>query len=158
MGIPDEDLGPAWLRDYGSLHNIGNQSATGDGGTGVRADLPAMQDFAAALEKNLYDDYEPHARKVLDDMSVRPTSTLGFAELDAVLRQQQQVNFVASDNLANHGTGALRFARAIKEISQNYARSDAFAAASLNDVQRHLGLSPDQLATTDPTQSQAGGA
>lgn len=159
MQIPDEDLGPVWLRDYGSLYRNGDLSAAGDGGTGVRGDLSAMDQFAAALEQNLHDDYEPHARKVLDDLSVRPEGTPGFAELQAALAQQDEVSFAASDNVANHGNGALVFAIAMKDISERYRQTDAFAAATLTDIQAHLGLSPDQLAATgtDPTPDVAEG-
>lgn len=161
MGIPEEDLGPRWLRDYGSLYDIGDQNSPGaDGGTGVRVDMPAMQDFASALQKNVEDDYKPHAHRVFDDMAVPAEGQLNFLELWWALEQHDQVKIAATDNVANHGNGANVFALAAKDISNAYQDSDAFAAARLADVQKYLGKSPDQLAnpspTTDPSTNPGG--
>jgi hypothetical protein len=157
MGIPEEDLGPRWLRDYGSLYDIGDQNNPGaggvagaDGGTGVRVDLPALKDFAAALQKNVEDDYKPHAQKVFDDMAVPAEGQLSFQELWWALEQHDQVKIAATDNVANHGNGTKIFAVAADEISQRYQSSDAYAAAQLSDVHNHLGTSPGQPAATDP--------
>jgi hypothetical protein len=157
MGIPEEDLGPRWLRDYGSLYDIGDQNNPGagggtgaDGGTGVRVDLPALSDFAAALQKNVEDDYKPHAQKVFDDMAVPAEGQLGFQELWSALEQHDQVKIAATDNVANHGNGTKIFAVAAGEIGQRYQSSDAYAAAQLADVHTHLGTSPGQPAPANP--------
>lgn len=149
MGIPDEDLGPVWLRDYGSLYNIGGDAA---GSGSVRADLPAMDEFASALRDNVDADYVPHARVVFDDMSV-PAYGNGFPELAWALEQHRDVKSVAVNNVADHANGTAVFAEAIRGIAQRYRSSDAFAAAQLSDIQQHLGLSPEQ-----PGTNPAGGA
>jgi hypothetical protein len=151
MGIPDEDLGPRWLRDYDSLYNIGgNANAGGDSGTGVRVDMPAMEQFAAALRGNVDKDYNPHAHKVFDDMAVPAEGQLNFLELWWALEQHDQVKVAATDNVANHGNGAKMFALAADEISKRYQASDAYAAARLADIHQYLGRTPEQPSTTDP--------
>ncbi len=45
MAAPDEDLGPAWLRDYGR----------------IEADIEAMSQFARGLTAEIQDNYLPHA-------------------------------------------------------------------------------------------------
>jgi hypothetical protein len=158
MGIPEEDLGPHWLRDYGSLYDIGGDNGHGaDSGTGVKADMPAMKDFAAALEKNIDDDYNPHAHKVFEDMAVPAEGQLSFLELWWALEQHDQVKTAATDNVANHGNGAKIFAFAADEISKRYQQSDAYAAARLIDVHKYLGTTPGQPAITNPTTNPAEG-
>jgi hypothetical protein len=159
MGIPEEDLGPSWLRDYGSLYDIGGQDGSGtDGGTGVTVDMPAMKDFASALQTNVDDDYKPHANKVFEDMAVPAEGQTSFLELWWALLQHDQVKVAATDNVANQGNGAAVFATAAEEISKRYQQSDAFAAARLADVQKYLGTTPAGTnPTTDPTTDPAGG-
>lgn len=147
MGIPDEDLGPRWLRDYQTMYDYdiaGRDTAGTDGGTGVRVDMPAMKDFASALHKNVDDDYNPHARKVFDDMATPTEGQLNFLELWWALEQHDTVKMAATDNVANHGNGTKIFAFAADEISKRYQQSDAYAAARLQDVHQYLGTSPDQ--------------
>jgi hypothetical protein len=151
--IPEEDLGPTWLRDYESLYNIGDTSgAGGDGGSGVKVDMPAMKDFAAALDKNVEADYKPHANKVFDDMATPAEAQLDFLELWWALEQHDQVKIAATDNVANHGNSAKIFASAADEISKRYQQADAYSAARLADVHQYLGTST-QPTTTDPTNS-----
>jgi hypothetical protein len=159
MGIPEEDLGPRWLRDYKSLYGIGGNNSPGtDSGTGVKVDMPAMKDFASALEKNVDHDYNPHAHKVFDDMAVPAEGQLSFLELWWALEQHDQVKTAATDNVANHGNGAKIFALAADEISKRYQQSDAYAAARLSDVHKYLGTTPGQPAATNPTTDPAEGA
>jgi hypothetical protein len=150
MGIPEEDLGPRWLRDYGSLYDIGGQPAAADGGTGVKVDMPRMKDFAGALRKNVDADYVPHAKKVFDDMTVPTGQTdYRFSELYSALNLHQQVAQATTDNVANQGNGASVFAEAAKKISDEYAKSDAFSAARVTDVHKDLGVTPPASATPD---------
>jgi hypothetical protein len=152
MGIPQEDLPPVWIRDYDSLYDIGgNANAGGDGGTGVKVDTPAMKDFAAALDKNVDADYVPHARKVFDDMTARVTPTDGFLELQSALDMHRKVQTAATRNVAGHANGTKAFAFAADKISKEYAETDAYAAARMDDVMRYLGTTPAQTGTTDPS-------
>jgi hypothetical protein len=159
MGIPDEDRGPSWLRDYGTLYDIGGTSGTGgDSGTGVKVDMPAMKDFAAALRKNLQEDYSPHARKVFADLGEPPEGQLNFLELWEVLEQHQKVQQVATDNVANHGNGAMVFASAAEKISEEYRNADAYAAARMADIHKYLGTTPQPPATDPSTNNPGAGA
>jgi hypothetical protein len=152
MGIPEEDLPPRWIRDYGTLYDIGGSPSTGgDGGTGVKVDMPAMKDFAAALRENLEADYRPHAQKVFADMTEPPKGQLDFLELWWALEQHRDVQQAATDNVANQGNGALVFASAADKISNEYRSSDAYAAARMTDVEKYLGTTPAAPATTPPT-------
>jgi hypothetical protein len=153
MAIPAEDLPPAWIRDYDTLYDIGgNSSAGGDGGTGVKVDMPAMKDFAAALQKNVDVDYTPHAHKVFNDMGEPPKTGLDFLELWYALELHGDVQYAATDNVANQGNGAWRFAQAAEAISKRYQDSDAYAAARMDDVRTYLGTTPPPT-TSDPTTS-----
>ncbi len=164
MGIPEEDKGPRWLQDYKSLDVDGKTSAGGNGsagdagGTGVRANLPAMRDFGSALEQNLREDYAPHANKVFDEMAVPAEATANFAELQSVLSRHAELKALATDNIANHGNGALVFAKAIEDISKRYQQADAFASARIADIQKYLGTSPDGPATSPTITNSQGDA
>jgi hypothetical protein len=153
MGIPEEDLGPRWLRDYGSLYNIEGHStgSAPDSGTGVKVDMPRMKDFAGALRTNVDVDYVPHAKKVFDDMTV-PIGHIDarFWELYSALNLHQEVVQSTTDNLANQGNGASVFAEAAKKISDEYHKADAFSAARVQDVHKNLGITPPASATPDP--------
>lgn len=161
MGIPEEDLGPRWLRDYGTLYDIGGKSDAPDSGTGLRVDMPAMKDFAAALRTNVDDDYRPHAQKVFDDMTTNPVAQEDFFELWYALNQHVEVKQAATDNVANQGNGAKIFAHAADEISTQYRSTDAYASANISDVKRYLGTTPPPTGSTvpgtDPTVDPAGG-
>ena len=68
--IPEEDRAPAWLRGYGDL----------------RVDFSRLDEFAAALEDELMQNYLPHLQKIKDDMAVAlPPGHPGFGELTGFL-------------------------------------------------------------------------
>jgi len=131
VGLPEEDLPPAWLRDYRA----------------IEADITKMEEFAAKLDAEVRENYGPHLPYVLDDMQARiPEAAPDFGELAAFLTTH---DIAARDttNLVHfyqNATGG--FASAATEVSHKYREVDAFAAASLADVEAAL----DQTAAAKP--------
>ncbi|MFF5079756.1 hypothetical protein ACFY36_22110 [Actinoplanes sp. NPDC000266] len=122
--IPEEDLGPAWLRDYG----------TTDFGQ-IEADIQAMEQFAAKLAANVKDSYAPHLESVSASMGT-PLSPLDFtfAELASFLTAHREAQDVTHQNVYNYANGTQGFASAAADISKKYAGSDAFSHAKVTDV------------------------
>lgn len=138
--IPEEDLGPGWLRGYGD----------------IEADIRQLREFADKLEAEVRKNYAPHLAYIADDMAVPlPAPCAAFGELVDFLTAHQDVQQQATNevyHLANH-TGGL--ANAASTISQQYEGADAFARARVSDVRRALDrVRPDgprpAPATPDP--------
>ncbi|WDZ86818.1 hypothetical protein [Micromonospora cathayae] len=121
--IPEEDLGPRWLRGYGD----------------IEADIRQMREFANKLEAEVRKNYAPHLAYISDDMSVPlPAPCAAFGELVDFLRAHQDVQQRSTNevyHLANY-TGGL--ANAAGSISKQYEGADAFAQARVSDVERAL--------------------
>lgn len=151
MGLPEEDLPPVWIRDYDYLYDIGGTSGSGgDGGAGVKVDMPAMKDFAAALRNNLQQDYASHANVVFEDMK-KPVKPAGaFQELQWALEQHHEAQHATTHNVTNQGNGAMDFATSAQQISDRYRNTDAYAAARVSDVEASLGAPTTGPAPTDP--------
>jgi hypothetical protein len=121
--IPEEDLPPAWLRDFGS----------------IEVDIRRMEEFAASLENELRQSYMPHLDEIKISVSHQlPKQHSQFAELFGFLEahrdaQQDTVTAVYAHRDATGG-----FAVAAQEVSKNYGNADAFAAARQRDVQAAL--------------------
>lgn len=132
-------------RETGAASGLG-------GGADVMVNMPAMIEFASALQRNVDDDYVPAAQYVFNNMSVQPEGQPSFVEIWSALEQHDQVKMTATDNVANFANGAKVFANAAQEISRRYRETDAFAAARLTDVQQHLGTTPEPppAGTTPP--------
>ncbi|MGK5679231.1 hypothetical protein [Actinoplanes sp. URMC 104] len=140
--IPEEDLGPAWLRDYG----------TTDFGA-IEADIRAMEQFAAKLAANVKDSYAPHLANVTTSMSTRLPDPPGqFVELTSFLTAHNEAQDVTHQNVYNYANGTQSFATAAADISKQYSGSDAFAHAKVSDVNKafdRVGI-PDAIAPTTP--------
>jgi hypothetical protein len=133
--IPEEDLGPAWLRDY-------NYTDFGD----IEADIQAMKEFAAKLTANIKGSYAPHAQTVSETMMGPLPEAPNFYELHLFLYAHDQVQLATQQNVYGYINNTYRFASAAHKISDKYSGSDAFARANLIDVQQYLG-SPENAAT-----------
>lgn len=124
--IPEEDRAPAWLRGYGDL----------------RVDFNRLDEFAAALEDELMQNYLPHLQKIKDDMAVAlPPGHPGFGELAGFLASHDRAKnstTVLMDNIERATRG---FATAAREVAKSYKNTDAFAAAQFHQVQQHLDQS-----------------
>ncbi|HEX7744306.1 MAG TPA: hypothetical protein VF462_03445 [Micromonosporaceae bacterium] len=133
MAIPDEDLPPRWLRDYGS----------------IEADIRRMEEFAAKLRAEVIDNYGPHLEYVAQDMTVPvPQPNAGFVELVGFLTAHQDAQVKTTDAIFFHRDETGGFANAASKISQNYSATDAFAHARVSDVQRALATSTSVLPTS----------
>ena len=133
--IPEEDRAPAWLRGYGDL----------------RVDFSRLDEFAAALEDELMQNYLPHLQKIKDDMAVAlPPGHPGFGELTGFLASHDRAKnstTVLMDNIERATRG---FATAAREVANSYKNTDAFAAAQFHQVQQHLDQSNVLSRPTSP--------
>jgi hypothetical protein len=126
--IPEDDRGPAWLRDYGYT-DFGQ----------IEADIRAMENFALKLAANVHDNYAPHLSTVTTAMSTRiPEPPPEFAELWSFLFTHNEVQNVSHQNVYNFANGTQGFATAAEDISKKYSGSDAFAHARVSDVDTAL--------------------
>lgn len=124
--IPEEDRGPAWLRDYGYT-NFGD----------IEADIRAMEQFAAKLAADVQDNYLPHMSSVTDAMLTElPPPAATFPELVTFMEQHQMAQDATHVNVYNFANGTNRFATAAKKISEEYEGADAFSRARVADVEQ----------------------
>ncbi|MBL7254835.1 hypothetical protein [Paractinoplanes lichenicola] len=127
--IPEEDRGPAWLRDYG----------TTDFGS-IEADIQAMEQFAAKLAANVQDSYAPHMASVSESMGTPLPSPNGeFIELTSFLLAHRDAQDVTHQNVYNYANGTQDLANAASDISDKYRGSDAFSRAKVSDVENAFG-------------------
>ncbi|MEU4237878.1 hypothetical protein [Actinoplanes sp. NPDC026619] len=127
--IPEDDRGPAWLRDYGYT-DFGQ----------IEADIEAMEHFASKLSANVKDEYAPHLSTVTTAMSTRlPNPPSEFIELLTFMFAHHEAADVAHQNVYNFANGTRNFAVAAEDISQKYDGSDAFARAKVADVNDVFG-------------------
>ena len=131
--IPEEDRGPAWLRDYG-------YTDFGD----IEADLQAMEDFAKKLASEVDDNYAPHVPTVQEAMLVglpQPADT--FVELIDFMTAHQTAQDISQRNVFNFAAGTQDFATAAHSISTEYRGSDAFSHARVKDVDKAFEAASD---------------
>lgn len=142
--IPEEDRGPAWLRDYGYT-DFGQ----------IEADIQAMEQFANKLAATVQDDYAPHLSTVTDAMSTRlPDPPSEFIELLTFLSAHRDVADTAHQNVYNYANGTQDFAVVAKDISKKYDGSDAFSHAKVTDVDKAF----DKVAAVDDSSAPKGNA
>lgn len=124
MALPEEDLGPAWLRNYGDS---------------IEADIQRMEEFAAALEAEVKDHYIPHMQRLQEDMIAElPPPVEAFAELTSFMQTHQVAQQSTSDIVYTVGNATGGFAYAAKTVSENYGNADAFSAARVTEVEAAL--------------------
>jgi hypothetical protein len=126
MGIPEEDLGPRWLRDYG-LTDFGE----------IAADIDAMEEFAAKLAGDVRNNYATHLPQVTESMlTALPHPSADFRELVEFMTTHRDAQDATQLNVYNHANGTHQMASAAQQISANYRGADAFARARVSDVDR----------------------
>ncbi|HWS33603.1 MAG TPA: hypothetical protein VN408_12775 [Actinoplanes sp.] len=130
MGIPEEDRGPAWLRDY-DYSDFGN----------IEADIQAMKEYAAKLQSSVEGSYAPHAQTVSETMMSPLPPAPNFPELHLFLNAHDQVQLATQENVYGYIDNTYKFATAAEQIGDKYGGSDAFAQAKVTDVQKYLGSS-----------------
>lgn len=155
MGLPEEDRGPAWLRDYGRGSGYTKSNAmTGYDEGSLAVDLASLLDFATALENEHTLDYRPHVDTVFKDMSAKPADPPGdFIELVQSMSWQRELLVQTSDALIKHDKAVLAFIAAARQISSQYGEADALGAAKAQDVNRHLTTPPPAAETVVPDSS-----
>jgi hypothetical protein len=143
MRIPEEDLGPAWLRDW--QH--------------IEADIQAMDDFAKKLRADVETNYVSHLTPIYDDMATPlPGAGVGFAELDDLLNTHHQATQTTTNFVHDYANRSAHMADAASKISSNYGEADAFANATVSTVHRALGeTGVDAPNTGAPPPPAAGG-
>ena len=124
MGIPEEDRGPRWLRDYGNTD-------FGD----IAADIAAMEEFAAKLAADVQDNYAPHMDSMSTSMRAQLPDAQSFPELASFLTVHREAQDLTHNNVYNFANGTNDFAEAARHISTKYRGADAFARARVSDVE-----------------------
>ncbi|MEU7819909.1 hypothetical protein [Catellatospora sp. NPDC049133] len=158
MGLPEEDKGPAWLRDYGreSGYTKANVFTGYDDGS-LAVDLQSLVDFAEALETEHTKDYRPHAQEVFKDMSAKVADPhADFIELCSSLGWQRELLVQTSDALLKHDQAVLAFVTAARQISKKYGEADALGAAKAQDVNKNLAVAVPTTAQVPTTVQQPG--
>jgi hypothetical protein len=134
--LPEEDRGPAWLRDYG-------HTDFGD----IEADIAAMEEFARRLAADVQDNYVPHLTGVTDAMLTElPPPAATFPELVDFMTAHNEAQNVTQENVFNFANGTNHFATAAQTISAEYRGTDAFSRARVRDVDEAF----DKVTTTEP--------
>ncbi|MFY1675226.1 hypothetical protein ACN27G_35685 [Plantactinospora sp. WMMB334] len=122
--IPEEDLGPAWLRDYGGT---------------IEADIQRMEQFAQQLLGEVQQNYVPHMEQVQSDMLPElPQPRDGFAELVSFFDAHRNVQQDTSNRIWEVGDGTGGLATAADTVSKRYGDSDAFSHARVGVVETEL--------------------
>lgn len=158
MGIPDEDKGPAWLRDWGNKTNFTDVDAmTGYvDSSALSVDINTLVAFAHALQAEHENDFRPHVRMVFDDMAATPAPPdARFVELTESMTHHREMLVQTSTALSNHDKAVIAFVQAAEAISQEYRGADAMSAARVGDVDTQLAAPPPATATKTVTPQQA---
>jgi len=141
MGLPEEDKGPAWLRNWGNS----NGHTDTDVFTGyvdpdaLSVDIGSLVAFAQALQVEHEQDYRPHVQTVFEQMSavVAPPDAR-FVELTEGLTHHRDMLVQTSTAIANHDKAVIAFVEAARAISTEYRNADAMSAATVSDVNTGL--------------------
>ncbi|GAB3969364.1 hypothetical protein V1634_20960 [Plantactinospora veratri] len=122
--IPEEDRGPAWLRDYGGS---------------IEADIQRMEEFAQQLLAEVQKNYVPHMEEVQSDMLPEPPRpSADFPELVSFFDRHRNVQQDTSNRIWDVGDGTGGLATAAETVSKNYVNSDAFSHARVREVENAL--------------------
>lgn len=120
MRLPEEDLPPRWLRDYGD----------------IEADISRMEEFSANLLAEVTDNYAPHMAHVGEAMAVElPRPSEVFRELVDFLTTHRESQQGTSDLVYYYRDVTGGLATAAATVSGRYGEADAFSAAKVKDVQ-----------------------
>ncbi|MBE1487001.1 hypothetical protein [Plantactinospora soyae] len=129
--IPEEDRGPAWLRDYGGS---------------IEADIQRMEEFAKQLTAEVQKNYVPHMEEVQADMLPDLPGPVDFPELFEFMTAHRTVQQDTSTRVWEVGDGTGGLATAAETVSKNYGQADAFSHARVRDVENAL----DQTTAAPP--------
>lgn len=158
MGLPEEDKGPAWLRDWGSStgYTESNNMTGYVDGDALAVDIKDLIAFSDALKKEHEEDYRPHVREVYDLMGAAPAQPdERFIELYESMKHHRDMLVQASTALAAHDKAVMSFVGAARTISEEYEGADAMSAARVSDVESTLGAPPPTGTETTVTPEEA---
>jgi hypothetical protein len=117
------------------------------GFTSIETDIQAMEEFAAALANEVQTGYEPHLQQVTAAMLTElPGGSADFPELQSFMKCHYEAQLQTFSNTFNFRDGTHQFAVAAKSISDEYNRSDAYAQARVQDVNKGFVAANDPLA------------
>jgi hypothetical protein len=135
--IPEDDRGPAWLRDYGYID-------FGD----IAADIDAMEEYATKLDATVRNSYGPHMTRMSEAMMTPlPVPNDGFAELSTFFQAHWSVQDATQENVYGFGNGTIALATAAQKVGRRYRGTDAFAHATVADITKVLDT-PSAAPTT----------
>jgi hypothetical protein len=124
VALPEEDRGPVWLRNWEF----------------IEADIQAMEDFAIKLRTEVETNYASHLTPIYDDMGTAlPPPSGAFPELVDLLQTHHAATETTTHFVHDYANRSAGMAQAASDISSNYGKSDAFAQATVTDVNRALG-------------------
>ncbi|MGW4941388.1 hypothetical protein ACWEOZ_07340 [Actinoplanes sp. NPDC004185] len=130
------------IADDGPPPLIGSESS-------IETDIRAMEEFAATLANEVQTGYDPQLQKVIPAMlTVLPRANSDFPELESFLHLHHEVQQQTFSNTFNFRDGTHHFAVVARDISKEYADSDAFAQAKVRDVNEGFA------AVSDPQRSE----
>jgi hypothetical protein len=138
MALPDEDLGPVWLRNWQHID----------------ADIQAMDEFAKKLRTDVEANYASHLTPIYDDMATAVPGG-GFAELQDLLLTHREATQTTTNFVHDYANRSAHMADAASQISQRYGESDAFSSATVGAVNQALGATGVAAPNTGETQPGA---
>ncbi len=160
MGLPEEDRGPAWLRDWGRStgYTESNPQTGWVDGSALQVDVQDLLAFATALQTEFEQDYLPHVDEVYRLMEKTPASPdERFVELTESMTHHREMLVRASDTLEQHKFAVVAFFEAARKIGNDYRGTDELTAARVGDVEATLGgtnttrtVTPEQASANTP--------
>jgi hypothetical protein len=119
--IPDEDLGPDWLRDTVSIN----------------VEVDSLKTFAQALLADLEKNFGTHLPQVYEAMSIHACVGDGmfFPEMDAARTKHYECLDTAVNLLRDHAKGTFAMAKGAEVVAANYGDADTLAQVRVRDVE-----------------------
>jgi hypothetical protein len=155
MGLPEEDKGPAWLRDWASKtgHTELDTFTGSVDPDALTVDIKTLVAFAKALQAEHESDFRPHVKMVFDQMSAAPAQPdARFVELTETMTHHRDMLVQTSTALVRHDQAVMAFVAAADKISAEYRGADAMSSATVRDVNTQLGTPPPAATTAaNPT-------
>jgi hypothetical protein len=155
MGIPEEDRGPQWLRDYGS----GSQMTSSDTMTGwvdssaLLVNPETMKELAEKLELEHISDYIEHLKVVFERLRANPGQG-EFPELYDVLDHHRTLIINSMDVMREHDYAVMKFVGFAKEMADRYNEADTENSIRLGDVQANLAAGTPEIPGAPGTETE----
>jgi hypothetical protein len=122
MAIPDEDLGPHWLRDEKSID----------------VQVEGLKSFSKALLEDLDKNFGTHVPQIYDVMSKHACVGDGmfFAEMDEVRNRHYECLTSIVNLLRDYASGTYAVGKGADTVAKNYTDADSLAHVKVTDVQK----------------------